>query len=107
MKMVMVVVPADSAEHVLDALVNAGHSATYAETRGGMLRQSQRSLFIAVDDEQLEEVLEIIKRNCRTRVEMSTHPKEGLSVDNTVTPVTADLGGAVAFVWDINRIETF
>jgi hypothetical protein len=22
-------------------------------------------------------------------------------------PVTADLGGAVAFIWDIDRIETF
>jgi hypothetical protein len=22
-------------------------------------------------------------------------------------PVTADLGGAVAFIWDISRIETF
>jgi uncharacterized protein YaaQ len=107
MKMVMVVVPADSAERVLDALVNAGHSATYAETRGGMLRQSQRSLFIAVSDPQLDEVLEIIKQNCRTRVEMSTHPKEGLVGEPEVTPVTADLGGAVAFIWDINRIETF
>ncbi len=107
MKMVMVVVPSNSAERVLDALVNAGHSATYAETRGGMLRQSQRSLFIAVKSAQLEEVLEIIKQNCRTQVEMSTHPKEGLVGEAETAPVKADLGGAVAFVWDINRIETF
>ena len=107
MKMVMVVVPSNSAECVLDNLINAGHSATYAETRGGMLRQSQRSLFIAVKAAQLEEVLEIIKLNCRTRVEMSTHPKEGIVGETGSSPVTADLGGAVAFVWDINRIETF
>jgi uncharacterized protein YaaQ len=50
MKMVMVVVPANSAEKVLNALVNAGHTATYAETRGGMLRQSQFSLFIALKE---------------------------------------------------------
>ncbi|HCU58099.1 MAG TPA: hypothetical protein DF984_07770 [Anaerolineaceae bacterium] len=107
MKMVMVVVPSNSAERVLENLVNAGHSATYAETRGGMLRQSQRSLFIAVKAAQLEEVLEIIKQNCRTRVEMSTHPKEGVAGEAESSPVTADLGGAVAFVWDIDRIETF
>lgn len=107
MKMVMVVIPADSAERVLDALVNAGHSATYAETRGGMLRQSQLSLFIAVQAAQLEEVLNIIKQNCRTRVEMSTHAKIGDPENPRTPPVTADLGGAVAFVWDINRIETF
>ena len=65
MKMMMVVVPSNSAEPVLDALINAGHTATYAETRGGMLRQSQKSLFIAIKEIQLDEVLNIIK-NPRT-----------------------------------------
>jgi uncharacterized protein YaaQ len=106
MKMVMVVVPANTAETVLDALVNAGHTATYAETHGGMLQQSQYSLFIAVKKEQLDNVLQIIKENCVTRVEMSTHePGETRSIGKS--PVTAELGGAVAFIWDIDRIETF
>ena len=106
MKMMMVVVPSNNADQVLDALVNAGHTATYAETHGGMLQQSQYSLFIAVKKEQLEEVLEIIKANCRTRVEMSTTAPEDYE-SKSRTPVTADLGGAVVFIWDINRIETF
>jgi uncharacterized protein YaaQ len=106
MKMVMVVVPSNTAERVLDALINAGHSATYAETHGGMLRQSQNSLFIAVKAEKLEEVLGIIKDNCRTQVEMSTRDvSDPASMGST--PVTAELGGAVAFIWDISRIETF
>ncbi len=106
MKMVMVIVPSNTAEQVLDALVNAGHTATYAETRGGMLRQSQYSLFIALKREQLDEVLDIIKENCRTQVQMNTRPeKERTSVQKP--PLTADVGGAIAFVWDIDRIETF
>ncbi|MBW6466230.1 MAG: cyclic-di-AMP receptor [Brevefilum sp.] len=106
MKMVMVVVPANTAEHVLDALVNAGHTATYAETRGGMLRQSQYSLFIALKKEQLDEVMDIIKASCRTQVEMRTHPfKDPQSKDKS--SLTADIGGAVAFVWDIESIQTF
>ncbi|MDY6873487.1 MAG: cyclic-di-AMP receptor [Chloroflexota bacterium] len=106
MKMVMVVVPSNTAERVLDALINAGHTATYAETHGGMLRQSQNSLFIAVKAEQLEEVLGLIKENCRTKVEMNAR---GTVVQASLgsSPVTANLGGAVAFIWDINRIETF
>ena len=106
MKMLMVVVPSNTAERVLDALVNQGYTATYAETHGGMLQQSQLSLFIAVKKEQLEEVLGIIEDHCRTRVEMSTK-----STDEEESfkkpPVTADLGGAVAFIWDINQIVTF
>jgi uncharacterized protein YaaQ len=106
MKMVMVVVPANTAEVVLDALVNAGHTATYAETRGGMLRQSQYSLFIALKKEQLEEVMEIIKANCRTKIEMKTHPLINQQAKEKAS-LTADIGGAVAFVWDIESIQTF
>ena len=106
MKMVMAVVPANTAERVLDALVNQGHTATYAETHGGMLRQSQYSLFIAVKQEQLSEVLGIIKENCRTRVEMSTR-SSGDEESVGKSPVTADLGGAIAFIWDIDQIENF
>ena len=106
MKMVMVVLPSNNAEQVLDALINAGHTATYAETHGGMLRQSQNSLFIAVKKEQLEEILAIIRDNCRTRVEMSTHQVQDHAPTGS-SQVTADLGGAVAFIWDIEQIETF
>lgn len=106
MKMVMVVVPSNTAEHVLDALVNAGHTATYAETRGGMLRQSQFSLFIAINKEQLDEVLEIIKTNCRTKIKMETRPVKDETYSQKA-PVTADVGGAIAFIWDIEQIETF
>lgn len=106
MKMVMAVVPTNTAERVLDALVNAGYTATCAETTGGMLRQSQYSLFIAVKQEQLEDVLAIIKKNCRTQIEMGTQ-KMGERRTIGSSPVTADLGGAIAFIWDIDRIETF
>lgn len=106
MKMVMVVVPANTAERVLDALINAGYTATFAETHGGMLRQTQSSLFIAVKTIELDIVLDLIKNNCHSEVKMSTHRDETpAELDNA--PVTADLGGAIAFVWDIDRIETF
>lgn len=106
MRMVMVVIPANAAENLLDALVNAGYTATYTETRGGMLRQSQYSLFIAVKKEQLEEVVGVIRDNCHTQVEMKTHPfnDQGSSENQALT---AEIGGAIAFIWDIESIETF
>jgi uncharacterized protein YaaQ len=106
MKMLMVVVPTNTAERVLDALVNQGYTATYADTHGGVLQQSQLSLFIAVKAEQLDEVLKIIEDHCRTRVEMSIKPS-GEEKDIKKPLVTAELGGAIAFVWDINQIITF
>ena len=106
MKMVMAVVPTNAADRVLDALVNAGHTATYAQTHGGMLQQSQYSLFIVVKNDQLDDILMIIKNNCHTRVEMSTHAT-GDHKSTETPPVSAELGGAIAFVWDINQVETF
>lgn len=106
MKMVMAVVPSSNAEDVLDALVNRGYTATYAQTKGGMLRQSQYSLFIAVNKEKLQEVLDIIKNSCRTQVKMSTLPTDNKDSIGT-SPVLADLGGAIAFVWNIDQVETF
>lgn len=106
MKMVMAVVPANVAEQLLDALINHGHTATYAETHGGMLRQSQKSLFIAVQKDLLQDVLKIIKENCHTRVEMSTRGMDKSGFDER-PPVTANLGGAVVFVWDIMQLEIY
>lgn len=106
MKMVMAVVPANTAEDVLDALVNHGYTATYAQTQGGMLRQSQYSLFIAVNKENLDEVLGIVKENCRTQIKMNTRVSDEEDKMRT-SPFVADLGGAIAFVWEINQIETF
>ena len=102
--MVMVVVPANSADKILDALVNAGFTATYAETHGGMLQQSQYSLFIAVNKENLEKILDIVQENCRTRINLRTKGEIG---GHEKLPVTADLGGAVVFIWDINQIITY
>lgn len=106
MKMIMVVVPSNTAENVLDALVNAGHTATYAETTGGVLRQRQYSLFIAVDINQLDKVLRIIKESCRTKVEMKTHQADQQTLTEEAL-VTADLGGAIAFIWDIDQVENY
>lgn len=104
MKMVMVVVPSNSAENVLDALVNAGHTATFAETRGGMLRQSQYSLFIALEDHELNNVVSIINTACHTHVEMKTSSSKN-DIKREKTSFTADIGGAVVFVWDLEKIE--
>lgn len=106
MKMIMVVVPADAADRVLDALINAGLTATYTETHGGMLRQTQCSLFIAARAEQLQLVLDTVRDHCHTRVEMHPHGA-GEQLDADEAPVTAELGGAIAFVWDLTQIETF
>ena len=104
-KMVMAVIPRDEAEHVLDALINAGFSATFMETKGGMLRQSQYSLFTAVSTETLDNVLGIIKNSCKTDIALD---EDDLTKQEILENSGAHkLGGAVVFVWDLDRLETY
>jgi uncharacterized protein YaaQ len=105
-KMVMAVVPRDQAGHVLEALVTAGRTATFSESRGGVLRQAQWTFFIAVKDGDLEQVLAIIRDNCRTQVQVSSGESRG-AYSLGLIPVTAELGGAVVFIWDLDRFEAY
>ena len=106
MKMVMAVVPRDEAGHVLEALVVAGHTATFTDSRGGMLRQTQQTLFIAVEEKDLERVLASIRDNCHSQVVVEpSEPRQAFSLGTV--PVTAELGGAVVFIWDLDRFETY
>jgi len=100
MKMVMAVVPKAEASAVIDALVAIGHTATFAEARGGVLRQASQALFIAVEDDDLDKVLNVIRRDCRSRVSLAS--TEVMTGEPTVTvSETAEIGGAVVFVWDL------
>ena len=103
MKMVMAVVPRHEAESVLSALISAGHTATFAESRGGMLRQAQYTLFIGVDEPALETVLDIIRESCHSHVRVDRgDPDPTVPLFGTSTTVSARVGGAV-FATSANR----
>jgi len=103
-KMVMVVIPRDEAEFVLDALIDAGYSATFMETKGGMLRQSQYTLFTAVNSEKLDSVCEIIKNSCTSDISLD---EDDLTKQEILSGSGIQkIGGAVVFVWDLDRLET-
>jgi len=106
-KMVLAVIPQSEAESVLRALVAGGHTATYTGSRGGMLRQAQQMLFIAIDGEDLETVLSIVRKNCRTQVQVDAPERAKKRFNDSSPPVTARLGGAVIFVWDLERFEIY
>ncbi len=107
-KMVMVVVSRDQADRVLEKLISAGYGATFTESRGGMLRQAQQLIYIAAAAEKVDDVVDIIRRTCRTRVEVSE--QQAAEASGTAEPTsrtTTEVGYAVVFVWDLERFETF
>lgn len=106
-RMIMAVIARDPAQDVLDALIGAGYAATFVESRGGMLRQSQLTLFIAVDKrDDVENVLSMIQEHCRREVHVGPEEEEE-GVKDMGRTVTTQLGGAAIFVWELDRIETY
>ncbi len=104
-RMIMAVIPRDEAESVLDALINEGFTATFTETKGGMLRQSQYTLFTAVKTKDVDKVCEIIKKNCTSDVDLDEEglARQELAEDSGSTQV----GGAIVFIWDLKSTQIY
>jgi uncharacterized protein YaaQ len=108
MKMIMAVVPREEAECVLQGLINAGYAATFTESRGGMLRQAQHMIFIAVKAQDVEDVLGVIRSQCHSLAQIASNGPGALRSPTSPHQATsAELGGAVVFVWDLERFETY
>jgi len=105
MKMVMAVVPKEEASEVVNALVSAGHTATFGESRGGVLRQASQTLFIAVQDEELDTVLNVIRHYCHSPVSLAS--AEATPDLESRTAETAEVGGAVVFVWELEYFQRY
>lgn len=103
--MIMAVIPRDEAEKVLDALINNGFTATFAETKGGMLRQSQFTLFIAAKSTKVDQICELICNNCMEDVKISDQSlvKQELAEESD----SAKVGGAVVFIWDLKSTKIY
>ena len=107
MKMVMVIVPRDGTEQILQALVSSGNTATVAESRGGMLRQAQNTLFIAVEEHDLQTVLDIVRPDLN-QAAVSAPPEATGAFGGfapQATPAMSPLGSTVVFIWDIERYQ--
>lgn len=96
MKMLMAVIHSAEVEQVLDALIAEGYAVTFMESRGGMLRQSQLSLFMALEADKVPDVLRVLRENCRCDVSIHSGEKASTS---------ANIGGGVVFIWDLDRME--
>ena len=105
MKMIMAVVPKMEAEIVMDHLIQSGYTATFVESRGGVMRRSQLTLFIAVQHENVDNVIEIIRNHCHTQIHINP-PRQQTQSESLETPVMADVGGSVIFIWDLDIVQT-
>lgn len=109
MKLLIAVIHNRDKNKVIEDLVQAGFKFTIIGSTGGFLREGNTTFLIGIQDEELNSVLEIIKKNCHTREQMvNVVPPDATAVGGYVAnPIQVPVGGAVTFVVDVEHFERF
>ena len=105
MKMITAIVNKRDSGEVCDSLTEAKVTFTKMSSIGGFLRAGNTTLFIGVEDERVDEVIEIIRKHCAKRMEPVP------AVISTGMPAfgyyktEVMVGGATVFVSAVERFE--
>jgi uncharacterized protein YaaQ len=105
MKLITAIVQDEDAEALLDALVRKQYRATKIGSTGGFLRRGNSTIFVGIEDEAVDTVIETIRDSCRTRTQLLNPALPGIGPELLQTPyqVEVEVGGATIFVQDVER----
>jgi len=105
MKLLVAIINSDDSHNVINEITKAGFYATKLSTTGGFLRAGNLTLLMGVDDDKVDELLDILRENCRKREEVTpVIPAYDTGVMNAI-PVKITVGGATVFVLDVDQFH--
>jgi uncharacterized protein YaaQ len=109
MKMIIAVVQDKDSSRLQDALVKKNYRATKLATTGGFLKAGNTTFMIGVEDAQEDDVMEIIRENCKSRNQMvaPVSPMGGNADAYVPYPVEVEVGGATVFVLPVENFQQF
>jgi uncharacterized protein YaaQ len=104
MKLVLSIVHSDDASGLIDSLTKKNFRATRINTAGGFLKESNATILLGVEDEQVDEVLQTIQQNCQTRTQYINPLPPVMEPGEFYMPypVEVQIGGATVFVLEID-----
>jgi uncharacterized protein YaaQ len=107
MKLVVAIVQGEDAGQTMQALNSAGISVTRLASSGGFLQQGNATLLIGVDEERVEQVLHLVRENCRERNRYLTPMPPMVEPGEMFMPfpVEVQVGGATIFVVNVEQFE--
>lgn len=107
MKLVLAIVQEKDAGRLIDALTEAEVQATMLASTGGFLREGNSTVLTGVEDSKVDAVVAVIERVCQRREQLMTPiPPVVEPVDSYVTyPMKVEVGGAIIFVLNVERME--
>jgi uncharacterized protein YaaQ len=109
LKLVIAIVQDKDSSRLSNALVKEGFRATKLASTGGFLKSGNTTFMIGIEDERVQEVIQVIKSNCKVRDQLVTpvSPMGGTTDSYIPFPVEVQIGGAAVFVVPVERFEHF
>jgi uncharacterized protein YaaQ len=109
MKLIVAVIHDRDQKRTSEALLKAEYRFTKIASTGGFLREGNITILIGAEANEVETVLGIINESCKTREQyVNVLPPEATPVGTFMAnPVKVEVGGAVAFVVDVERFERY
>lgn len=104
MKLIIAIVQDQDAGGLIEELTDKKFRVTKLASTGGFLKAGNTTLFIGVEDHEVNEVYKIIEDNCKTREITTSLMTVTMPGDTYIPyPLEVKVGGATVFVLDIER----
>jgi uncharacterized protein YaaQ len=107
MKLIVAIVHNEDAGALVDALLDQEYRATRLHSSGGFLKQSNATIIVGAEDEQVEQILGIVRTNCTSRTQI-VNPMPPIMEPGEFFmpyPLEVEVGGATVFVLPVERFE--
>jgi len=106
-KLVVAIVHHEDAGPLVELLLEREFRATRLHSSGGFLKQSNATILVGVDDDQVDQVVGIVRETCISRTQV-VNPMPPIMEPGEFFmpyPVEVELGGATVFVLPVDRFE--
>ena len=106
MKLVYIIVSSDDDDRVMEQLNKHGFSGTKMATTGGFLRSGNTTLLVGTEEEKVNTVIDIVKKECGPRQRITANAQPMVANVNQgfeTYPVMVDVGGATIFVVNVEQ----
>ncbi|QXE01767.1 cyclic-di-AMP receptor [Terribacillus sp. DMT04] len=109
MKLVLAIIQDKDSNRLTDALGDKNYKTTKLSTTGGFLKAGNTTLMVGCEDDQVDDVMDIIKDNCSQRNQMVApiSPMGGNADSYIPNPVKVEVGGATVFVLPVDSFFKF
>jgi len=106
-KLVVAIVHSEDAGVLVDALLERDFRATRLHSSGGFLKQSNATVMLGVEDDEVDEALGIVRESCHSRTQI-VNPMPPIMEPGEFFmpyPLEVEVGGATVFVVPVERFE--